>query len=100
LRFEVYSVYHASSRHKYYSSVYTLERFDKAREANKIPDAVSSGDIMATIPIDLKQAVLSDIEDLDNILVIVNSLKKINLARLEVLKEAEKRTQEEEWPED
>jgi hypothetical protein len=51
---------------------------------------------MATIPIDFKQAVLSDLEDLDNILFIVNSLKKINLARLEVLKEVEKRIQEEE----
>jgi hypothetical protein len=55
---------------------------------------------MTTIPVDLKKAITSDIEDLDNILVIVNSLKEINLARLEVLKEAEKRIQEEEWPED
>jgi len=51
---------------------------------------------MTTIPVDLKKVITSDLEDLDNILFIVNSLKKINLARLEVLKEVEKRIQEEE----
>ena len=40
---------------------------------------------------DFKSAIIQDIAEIDLVLSILDDLRKINMARLEVLKEAEKR---------
>lgn len=49
---------------------------------------------MTTIPIDFKKSITEDPKDLDNILVILNSLRDVNKARLAIINEAEKRKEE------
>jgi hypothetical protein len=43
------------------------------------------------IPIDFKAAITQDIAEIDLALSVLNGLRNVNAARLEVLKEAEKR---------
>ena len=45
-------------------------------------------------PIDFKAAINHDIAEIDLALSVLNGLRNVNLARLEVLKEAEKRSAE------
>jgi hypothetical protein len=45
-------------------------------------------------PIDFKAAIAQDIAEIDLALSILNSLRDINLARLALLQEAEKRSEE------
>ncbi|MGD0954194.1 MAG: hypothetical protein ABR985_17695 [Methanotrichaceae archaeon] len=42
-------------------------------------------------PIDLKSAIEEDVKELDLALAVINGLRDVSMARLEVLQEAEKR---------
>ncbi len=46
---------------------------------------------MASYPFDVKAAITEDIKEINLALSVLNGLRNVNLARLEVLQEAEKR---------
>ena len=46
------------------------------------------------VPIDFKEAINQDIKEIDLALSVLNSLRDVNLARLALLREAEKRSSE------
>lgn len=47
------------------------------------------------VPIDFKSAIIEDVAEIDLVLSVLNGLKKVNLARLALLQEAEKRSSSE-----
>jgi hypothetical protein len=47
--------------------------------------------LMLMAPIDLKSAIEEDVKELDLALAVINGLRDVSMARLEVLQEAEKR---------
>jgi hypothetical protein len=46
------------------------------------------------IPVDFKKAISEDITEIDLVLSVLNGLRNVNLARLELLQEAENRSAE------